>query len=277
MNFIKDVHFFIRVTGKNIAPIERGIIDFYHLTIVLNGKLTYMVNGQEIVVEENDALLLVPGTDRERLPYPDHADFIIFNFEPPKPNSFSSNIFFKNSVNQPIKTFLNMYPYKFYQKKEIGHYQGHEYRHYEIPEKTKVNAILHNIFNCIFIDLFDSLKYSTKNTHVINTLKYINDNITEPLTLNSVCNEVHLSKEYTSKVFKREMGVTVTQYINQQKLEIAKNLLLSNEFDLQSIAEKVGYQNYNYFSRIFKKNFGITPINMKIKMRKATQESALQK
>ena len=273
MNFIKNIFFFIRVTGKNIVPIERRIIDFYHLTIVLKGKLTYIVDGQEITVEENDALLLVPSTDRERLYYPDFADFIIFNFHPPKENPLSSNVFFKNSVNQPIKTLLNTYPYKFYQKNEITHYQGHEYRHYEISEKTKVNAILHNIFNCIFIDLFDSLKYSTKNTHVINTLKYKNDNITAPLSLDSVCKEVHLSKEYTARVFKREMGITVTQYINQQKLDIAKNLLISNEFDLQSIAEKVGYQNYNYFSRIFKKHFGITPIGMKIELKKAQKIS----
>ena len=277
MNFIKKIVFFIRVTGKNIVPIERRSIDFYHLTIVLKGKLTYIVDGQEIVVEENDALLLVPGTDRERLPYPDHADFIIFNFFPPKENPLSSNLFFKNSVNQPIKTLLNTYPYKFYQENEINHYKGHEYRHYEIPEKTKVNAILHNIFNCIFIDLFDSLKYSTKNTHVINTLKYINDNITSPLSLDSVCKEVHLSKEYTARVFKREIGITVTQYINQQKLDIAKNMLVSDEFDLQSIAEKVGYQNYNYFSRIFKKHFGITPINMKMELKKASAKSSLQK
>lgn len=273
MNLINKVLFFIRVTGKNIVPIERSKIDFYHLTIILKGKFTYIVDGKEITLEENDALLLTPGTDRYRLPNPDFADFIIFNFYPAKDNPIASNIHFKNAVNQPIKTLLNAYPYNLYQIIDDKKYNISKCNKLDYSEKNKAKAILHNLFNCILIDLFDSLKYTTKNTHVINTVKYINDNITSPLTLAQVCNAVHLSKEYTARVFKKEMGLTVTQYINQQKLSLAKTMLTGEEFDLQDISEMVGYQNYNYFSRLFKKHFGITPIKMKLELKKEQKTS----
>lgn len=275
MNLIKRTRFFLRVAGNNILPIERKVIDFYHLTIILKGTFTYIVDGEEISLEPGDAMLLAPGTDRERLAYPDYADIIILNFHATKEFENTSNVVFKKAVTEPIKALINAYPYRFFHNVDVTNYRGREYREYDIQEKNKVNGILHNLYNCILIDLFDSLKHSAKNQHVNNTLKYISDNITKPLTLDSICKEIHLSKEYTARVFKREIGLTVTQYINQQKLDIAKNLLLIDEFDLQNIAEKVGYQNYNYFSRIFKKQFGITPIAMKMELKKANRNSSL--
>ncbi len=273
MNFIKDIQFYIHATAKTTPQIDQSIINFYHLSIILKGKFTYYIDGQELILEENDAILLCPGTDRKRLCYNEHADYIIFNFSAPKDCSLK-NTLFKN-INQPIKTLLNAYPYRFYKATNYKHYIGREYEHYDGQEKDKVIAILHNIFNCILVDLFDSLKYSTQNQHVLNTLKFINKHINEPLTLDSVCRKIHLSKEYTARVFKREIGITVTQYINQQKLDIAKNILINDELDLQTVAKKVGFENYNYFSRIFKKYFGITPTTMKMELKKASREATL--
>ena len=263
MNLINQTQFFIRVTGKNIVPIPRFVIDFYHLTIVLKGSFTYIVNCKEIVVKENDALLLPNGTDRERLYHPDSADFIIFNYIPTNNSKINEPIHFKNAVNQQITTLLNAYPYKFYQANDYTHYSGRVYQKYSAYEADKVKAILHNLFNCILIDLFDFQNYRTKNAHVIKMLKFIEENIKMPLTLNDVSSATHLSKEYTARVFKKEIGMTVSEYINRQKLILAKNMISSNSLSLQEISEELGYQNYNYFSRIFKEHFGIPPIKLK--------------
>ncbi|MBE6642128.1 MAG: AraC family transcriptional regulator [Ruminococcaceae bacterium] len=263
MNFIDHIRFFIRVTGKHIKPIPRSVIDFYHLTIVLKGSLTYRINGKEIIVRENDALLLPVGTDRERFYYPDFSDFIIFNYIPTKNSKISEPIHFKNAVNQQITSLLNTYPYKFFQANERNHYTGHEYRKYTAHEANKVKSIFHNLFNCILIDLYDFQNYRTKNPHVIEMLKYIDENIKTPLTLNDVSIATHLSKEYTARVFKKEIGMTVSEYINRQKLILAKNMISGSTLSLQEISEELGYQNYNYFSRIFKEHFGFSPIKLK--------------
>ena len=249
--------------------INSGVIPFYHLMVVLKGEYTFFVNGKKVTVKENDALLLPPGTLRERLPSTGESDHVIFNFMMSKDYSISSYSLFKDSVTPFIRNVVNSFSYKYYID------LNYPYDFYRLPgsnndnsiEQTKKKDILHNILNCIILDLFASLNYSTHNQHVISTLRYINDHITDPLSLNDVCREVHLSKEYTSRIFKKEMNMTVTDYIIRQKLALAKDMLASDDLSLRDIAERIGYREYNYFSRLFKKHYGVSPVKMKKQMK----------
>ena len=77
---------------------------------------------------------------------------------------------------------------------------------------------------------------------------------------------MNLSREYTSYIFKKEMDKTLTAYVNERKLLLAKELIIDGAMTLTDIASYLGYENYNYFSRIFKQNLGITPIALKQKI-----------
>ena len=268
MNRVKNIEFFNNIKGKNIIPIEKSIIKFYHLFIVFKGKFTYIINGKEVILEDNDAILMPSGTDRARLYHDEYAEFVIFNFIPVKEHEISTPIIFKNALNRPIEQLLNAYPYTFYHHQDNLKYASKKYLEYTAHDKNKEKAILHNVLNCILIELFDFLNYKTKNPHVINIIKYIDSNITTTLTLNGVAQGVHLSKEYTARVFKKEMDMTVTEYINRQKLSLAKDMLTSNQLTLQEISERLGYRNYNYFSRLFKEQYGISPIKLKSDFKK---------
>ena len=70
---------------------------------------------------------------------------------------------------------------------------------------------------------------------------------------------MNLSKEYISYIFKKETGKTVTEYTNERKLFIAKKMILETSYPLTYISERVGYENYSYFSRLFKNKFGVSP------------------
>ncbi len=254
-NPIDSFSFFLHHSGKNINKFLPAPIDFYHLFLVLEGSFTYIVEGKEIVLEENDALLLVPGTIRERHFNPNYAHYVHFNYMPTKGNEVQSNILFKNGVNQTIRRLLDSYPYN-------NHLKANQLSSasFEI-EKNKL--VLQNILNCVIIELFDSLKYKTQNAHVLKAINYINDNITAPLTLTHVSDALHISREYTARIFKQEMGLTVSEFINQQKLNLAKNMLTNNALTVQDVAYKVGYENYCYFSKLFKNQFGVSPLKMK--------------
>ena len=265
MNPVSTFYYYLRITGDSIVPLERSVIGFYHLMIVLKGNFTFIINGNEIAVGENDVLLLPPGTERGRHPHPNSADFVVFNFKLSKDQEISSHILFKNGANPMIRRLIDSYPYKYFNdySSSFDFYKHPSYKIENSREMTKIKYLLHNILNCILIELFDSLNYSAHNPHVFNTLKYINDNISEPITLNDVCQAIHLSKEYTARIFKKEMNITVTEYIIEQKLSLARSMLISDELDLRDISEKVGYQDYNYFSRLFKKHYGISPLKMR--------------
>lgn len=250
---------FYNYDGPCHGSIPFSVIDFYHLTFVFSGNVSYKVNGKEIILGENDALILPPGTKRERYKSDVPAHYVIFNYHPTKGNEISSVLLMRNAVNSTIRNLLASYPYTYYNVDDC--------KIDDKGENLKIIEILPNLFNCILTELFDTLKYKTKNLHVLNAIKYVNDNITKPLSLNTVSAAIHLSREYTTRIFKKEMGLTLTEYINKQKMILAQNMLTNNEMTLQEIAYWLGYDNYGYFSKVFKSCFGISPMKMKIELK----------
>lgn len=89
--------------------------------------------------------------------------------------------------------------------------------------------------------------------------EYIELHITEKLSLKQLAEKTGYAANYLAQKFKREMGCTVTQYINRQKVEQAKRLLRSDARDVQGISETLGFCNPSYFSETFRAVTGMTP------------------
>lgn len=257
---INTFQFFCNFSGKSHGSIPKSKFLFHHLTFVLSGKVRYNVNGKEIILNENDAMLLIPGTIRERYRSTEPAHYVIFNYYPTKGSEIASNLFMKNAVNNTIRKLLDSYPYIYYDAADKAPQDN-------IIENHKINEVLPNLFNCILTELFETMKYPTSNINVLNALKFINDNITSPISLKDVSTAIYLSREYTTRIFKKEIGLTVTEYINKQKVILARDMLTSNELSLQDIANTLGYENYGYFSKVFKAHFGVSPITMKLQLK----------
>lgn len=256
MYFVKNLYFYSTNVVRRYAKMPLQKIGFYHLVFILKGKMTIYGDGVAYNLKENDAILLPRGTMRSRDSYDEPAKYVIFNFVPYDDSDIKLDIHLKSAVTPNIKKLLALYPYSYsnsldFTTKNLTH------------EKKKVRQIMTNVLNCVLIELMDLNRYDTKNPHVLKSIKYINDNITSPISLKEVSEYIHLSKEYTAKIFKEEMGCTVTEYINQQKMIIAKDMLLSNEVSLRDTALNLGYENYSYFSRVFKKHFNTSPAKIK--------------
>lgn len=82
----------------------------------------------------------------------------------------------------------------------------------------------------------------------------------EDISLSSLAAEYYVNKDVLSRTFKKKYGTGLTGYINYVRLEQAKAYLLAGYSSTQA-AELVGYHDANYFSRIFKKTYGISPTN----------------
>jgi two-component system, response regulator YesN len=79
------------------------------------------------------------------------------------------------------------------------------------------------------------------------------------LDINSICRNTYLSPAYLCTYFKRETGKTINQYITEYRLKKSIEFLKDKRYMISEIAELVGYNDGNYFTRLFKKNFGISP------------------
>lgn len=88
---------------------------------------------------------------------------------------------------------------------------------------------------------------------------YVEENISREITRNEIAGHVFLNPEYLSKIFKREMNIGLTDYILEEKMKLAKSYLSRSALPVSIIASKLGYSNFSYFSKVFKKSTGLSP------------------
>lgn len=91
--------------------------------------------------------------------------------------------------------------------------------------------------------------------------EYIDIHFTEDINRNDLAEIVYLDPDYTARLFKRETGKSLMNYIIKKRVEMAKDLLINTELSVNLISDKVGYSNYSYFTKLFKKETGFTPVN----------------
>ena len=89
--------------------------------------------------------------------------------------------------------------------------------------------------------------------------EYIANNISQNLSVKDVADYVHLSPEYFTKLFKKEVGQNIKNYILQVKVDVAKDLLGNPNIPISIVALDLGYSNFSHFTQMFKKFEGITP------------------
>jgi two-component system response regulator YesN len=103
----------------------------------------------------------------------------------------------------------------------------------------------------------DQINHTEK---IINSVEhYVREHIKDDLSLVTLAEVVYLNPAYLSRLYKQVRGVNLSYFIDKQRISAAKELLLDTNKKILDIAKIVGYENAASFSRLFKKNVGITP------------------
>lgn len=89
--------------------------------------------------------------------------------------------------------------------------------------------------------------------------QYIDNKYLESLTLQSMAEELGISPYYLGRLFKEKTGYSPMQYVITRRMGDAQSLLILTDDPVSTVAERVGYENPNYFNLLFKKNIGVTP------------------
>lgn len=241
---VKELLHFCNVNIK-CTHMTKYVIPYYDFTFVLKGEVTYAVDGKKYVLRENDAIFIKPGSARERFETESNVKYVSFNFTAHDDSHLPTPTHLVGVISHDIRKLISVFSAS----------------HISNIYSTRGKVI--NLLNYILLEINDILGFESNNKHIIEIIKYINEHISEPITLSTVSNKVNLSKEYTAHIFKEETGKTVTEYINERKLFIAKEMILGTAYPLEHICKRLGYDNYSYFSRVFKKQFDITPRDMR--------------
>ena len=100
---------------------------------------------------------------------------------------------------------------------------------------------------------------SNGDVMILNLERYIQHNLRREITLTELADKVGFNKTYFVKRFKILFGMPPMQFVNSQRLEMARRLLTTTDMSVSEIAETAGFRTLHYFSRAFKNNTGISP------------------
>lgn len=98
-----------------------------------------------------------------------------------------------------------------------------------------------------------------REERIIEIISFIQKNYTE-VTLDVLAEQFHLSKPYLSKYIKEKAGMTFQEVVKEERMKKARTLLKETNQNVEMIAEKVGYDNVEHFNRLFKRSYGVTPV-----------------
>jgi two-component system response regulator YesN len=113
-----------------------------------------------------------------------------------------------------------------------------------------------------FLRYSDSKK-SRRSMAVQKAMDYIAKNYNTDLTVEILARRAGKTPNYFSHIFKKELGISFTEYVNKIRIEKAKELILHSNLLIYEIGERVGYRDYVYFTQIFKKNEGYPPTELR--------------
>ena len=104
---------------------------------------------------------------------------------------------------------------------------------------------------------------------VVDTVvDYINQHLSEELSVRSLANMAYVSPDHLTRSFKKRFSMTVSDYILQRRMTLAGELLRDNKLTSTMVSDCVGFGNYSYFTEQFKKYYGMTPREYQNSVRK---------
>lgn len=136
------------------------------------------------------------------------------------------------------------------------------YHSYNSPKTTEIlyKFLILDILKAYFkSQLSESSKQKQSRQIITLILETLNRPESFSLSAKQILNGLQYDHSYICKLFKAHTGITISEYINNNRLEYAYTLLKSSSLSLQEIAYTVGYQNYSYFYRAFVKRFNSPP------------------
>ncbi|SFG92142.1 AraC family transcriptional regulator [Sporolactobacillus nakayamae] len=117
----------------------------------------------------------------------------------------------------------------------------------------------------LFLAIADNVRKQNQNfassLKVERIVDYMQRNLSKHITLEELAELVQLSSTYLTRIFKESTGYSVIAYFNQMKIDKAKELLLDGDHKVKDVAHLLGFADEFYFSRLFKRSEGISPID----------------
>ncbi|MBT2215968.1 AraC family transcriptional regulator [Virgibacillus dakarensis] len=227
---------------------------FTELFYIVKGKGSFILPDHDIPVKENDLVIINPNVEHtEKSNHQDSLEYIALGIEG---LSFS--------LPEEKDSQMGLYTYQgdrvdilFYLNKLLDEIQ-HNHDEYEV--------ICQNIIEILIVKLRRGKKFTIEKTQPKNINKavafikyYINQNYRDPITLDTLAKAGHINKYYLAHTFKKDIGISPIEYLNQVRIRESQILLETTNYNIAHIAEFIGFSSQSFFAQAFKRATGQTP------------------
>ncbi len=244
--------------------------DFLSIHYIVSGRCRFLVNDQIFTVHKDDIMIINPGVPHSPLAEDPETDV-------------NTSIFYLGIDDLYIKGYPKCFvpissaviPLRKFQQEVYSCYHEiiltQEKKDACWPLMTKVLAqqmlvwVLKELSpqNSSSIQDYFQLKTYDKQTIAQTITSYFQENYMKKISVEEIARSSYLSTTYITKIYKEITGDTPINYLIRLRMEKALEILREGHFSIQDVAKKVGYDDPYYFSKLFKKRFGISPSSYK--------------
>lgn len=239
--------------------------DFIELSFVTSGSVDYLIEGEKYTLKKGQVIVSNPGVYHKEL-FDSNTNCRELHIGLTNLSLFSN--IKKNFIDVGSKNIITISKYKDEILKNCFEIIEEQKNHTQTSPfmlkslVMKLLILLHRELNEDIANLNSkefSFKSREKKSLVESISKYLNENYTDDISLYTLSKNMYLSPVYISKIFKEITGDSPINYLILIRLSKAKELLEDSKLSIKTIAKMVGYNDPYYFSKLYKKYYGISP------------------
>ena len=237
-------------------PYQYEQIDYYLIHYILDGEGLFFMDGKTYHLKKGDGFFIPPFTDN--------------NYYPIAENPWVYRWIGINGTR--AKELLNICGFK------DGNYL------FNYSKDKKIDDYFKNIYeSCTSNNLFEGLGYlyqflstlmkenattyevisSISKIYIEKSIAFIKENYKKNISVSDVSDYLNIDRSHFFKIFKKDMMISPQDFIINYKIKQSCDLLRKSSYSISEISSLVGFSSPSYFSRIFKKNMNMTPIEYK--------------
>lgn len=247
-------------------PVHPHWHDEFEILYVISGTARFTVGNEHFTAEKEDILFIQPGSIHTAVKEKGRTfDFIAIVFSEAMIDSNLQDIIQQKYI-KPVcdgEIYISSHIGK---DAEIGKYVRQMYDVFckmDTAYELQMKAALLRIWYLLIMEADRGNTERTTSDGSVQTMKdimiFLQENISEKITLDMLTKRFGMSKEYMCRFFKLRSGMTITAYINSCRVAAAVEMLRDENNSIGLIAVSTGYDNISYFNRMFKRYMHITP------------------
>ena len=255
------------LVDKGMTPIGFHFQDFHKILLLMKGNVSYCVEGRTYDLQADD-IVFVPAGEVHRPVLHDTAIYerIIIYISKDYLNTYrTDNYDLAQCLIEAHQKQSHVLRVPAFGTTKLG--QIVRELEQSLDSNEYANELYHNLLFLEFmiqlnrVAIHDGIEYlsnSSSNKKMIDVIDYLNEHLTDDLSIDFLAETFYLSRYHLMHAFKEETGYTIGNYLSTKRLLLARDRIRQGE-PITNVCYECGFRNYSTFSRAYKKNFGCSP------------------